>query len=206
MFDRLIYLQPSGLIANSERLDTFFTLSMESETEGVFAKNREENQTPPIIIFEPSAKKLDKNMAVIEAGDYKEDELLRSIPSSNAVTSDESKSVMETSAIYLEDDGLNLSSFINKTSYVRISDPGILGPEFGSPRSKLIRARPEQTEPREVWEAIYERYRQQRMEVCGLDLEPDPELMEVNRASSRSKKLRIQDGNEKKLMTQNEDG
>ena len=206
MFDRLIYLQPSGLIANSERLDMFFTLSMESETEGVIAKNREENPTPPIIIFEPSAKALDKSMAVIEAGNYEEDELLRGIPSSNAVTSSGSNSVVETSAIHLEDDGLNLSSFINKTSYVHISDPGMLGPEFGSPRSRLIRARPEQTEPREVWEAIYERYRQQRMEVCGLDLEPDPELMDVNRASSRSKKLRIQDGNEKKLMIQNEAG
>lgn len=205
-FDRLIYLQPSGLIINSERLDTFFTLPTESETEGVFAKLREENETAPILIFEPSAEAFNESMAAIEADIYKEDEFLRSIPSSSAATSDWRNSVVETSAIYLEDDSLTLSSFIDQTSYVHISDPGMLGPEFGSPRSKIIRARPEQTEPREIWEAIYERYRQQRMEVCGLDLEPDPELVDVDRASSRLKKLRIQDGNGKKLTIQNQAG
>lgn len=206
MFDRLIYLQPSGLIINSGRLDVLFTLSMESETKGVFAKLHEEKQTPPVLIFEPSTEALNKSMAVIEAGNYREDEFLRSIPSSNAAASNRSDSVVETSAMYLEDDGFNLSSFIDKTSYVHISDPGMLGPEFGSPRSRMIRARPEQTEPREVWEAVYERFRQQRMEVCGLDLEPDPELIEANRASSRLKKLRIQDENEKTLRIQNEAG
>lgn len=204
MFDRLIYLQPSGLIVNSGRLDTFFTLPMESEIEGVFAKHREESQNPPVILFEPSDESLNTSMAAIEAGNYREDEFLRSIPCSNAVTSNGRNSIVETSAIYLEDDSFNLASFIHQTSYVRISDPEMLGPEFSSPRSKIIKARPEQTEPREVWEAIYERYRQQRMEVCGLDLEPDPELIESNRASSRAKKLRIQDGNEKKLMTPDE--
>lgn len=206
MFDRLMYLQPSGLIVNSERLDTFFTRPMELETEGVFARHREESQNPPVILFEPSEEKFNTSMAMIEAGDYNEDEFLRSIPSTNAVTPNGIDSVVESSAIDLEDDFFNLASFIDQTSYIRISDPGMLGPEFSSPRSRLIRASPEQTEPREVWEAIYERYRQQRMEVCGLDLEPDPELMESNRASSRLQKLRIQDGNEMKLMTENEAG
>lgn len=206
MLDRLIYLQPSGLIVNSERLDMLFTLSMNSETRGVFAKLREENQAPPVLIFEPSTKAFNKSMAMIEAGNYKEDEFLRSIPSSNVATFNKSNSVVETSAMHLEDDGFNLSSFIDETSYVHISDPGLPGPEFSSPRSRLIRARPEQTEPREVWEAVYERYRQQRMEVCGLDLEPDPEFMELNRASNRLKKLRIQDENEKELRILSEDG
>lgn len=205
-FNRLIYLQPSGLIINSGKLDMLFTLAMESETKGVLAKLREENQAPPVLIFEPSAEAFNKTMAVFEAGNYREDEFLRSIPSSNAATSNRSHSVVETSAIHLENDGFNLSGFIDTTSYVHISDPGMLGPEFGSPRSRLIRARPEQTEPREVWEAVYERYRQQRMEVCGLDLEPDPGLMEGNLAHSRLKKLRIQDEDEKKLRIQNEAG
>ena len=206
MFDRLIYLQPSGLIINSERLDTFFTQPMESEIEGVFAKHHEESQEPPVIVFEPSEESLNTSMAVIEAGHYREDEFLRNLPSSNAVTSNGKDSIVETSVIHLEDDNFNLANFIDQTSYIRISDPGMLGPEFSSPRSRIIRARPEQTEAREVWEAIYERYRQQRMEVCGLDLEPDPALIESNRASSRAKKLRIQDGNEKKLRISNEDG
>ena len=183
-----------------------FTLSMESEIKGVFAKLREENQTPPVLIFEPSKEALNKSMAAIESGNYREDEFFRIIPSSDAATSNKTNSVVETAAMYLEDDGFNLSSFIDQTSYVHISDPGMLGPEFGSPRSRLIRARPEQTEPQEVWEAVYERYRQQRMEVCGLDLEPDPELMEINRASSRLKKLRVQGKDEKKLRIQNDAG
>lgn len=113
--------------------------------------------------------------------------------------------MVETSAIHQESDRFNLSSFIDTTSYVHISDPGMLGPEFGESKSRLIRARPEQMTQREVWEAVYERYRQQRMEVCGLDLEPDPELMGEKLVQGRTKKLRIGE-DQKTLRTQDEAG
>lgn len=206
MFNRLIYLQPSGLIINSGKLDMLFSTAMVSETMGISATFQEKAVTPPVIIFEPSVEALNKTIAVMEAGKHKEDEFLRNIPSSNAATSNRSYSVVETSAIHLEDDRFSLSSFIDTTSYVHISDPGMLGPEFGSSVSRLVRARPEQTEPREVWEAVYERYRQKRMEICGLDLEHEPELRGNTLASSRLKKIRIEAENEKTLRIHDEAG
>lgn len=206
MFKRLIYLQPSGLIINSGKLDMLFTRAMVSETMGISATNQEKGLNPPVLVIEPSVEALNRTLAVMEAGKYKEDEFLRNIPSSNAATSNRSYSVVETSAIHLEDDRFSLSSFIDTTSYVHISDPGMLGPEFGSSGSRLVRARPEQADPREVWEAVYERYRQQRMEICGLDLEHEPELKGNKPASSRSKKLRIEDEKEKTLRIHDEAG
>jgi hypothetical protein len=205
LFNRLIYLQPSGLIINSGKLDSLFTLAMDSETQGISANLPEENATPPILVFAPSAKALNKTLSVIQAGNYSEDQFLRNIPSLSTTTSNRSYSVVETSAMHQESDRFNLSSFIDTTSYVHISDPGMLGPEFGESKSRLIRARPEQMAQREVWEAVYERYRQQRMEVCGLDLEPDPKLMGIKLVQSRLKKLRIEEG-QKKLRAQNEAG
>jgi hypothetical protein len=206
MFDRLIYLQPSGLIINSPRLDLLFTLPMESKVKGISAKLQGNNASPPIVLVKPSAEAFNKSMSVIQAGKYKDDDFLKNNNISNATTSYQSHSVVETSAIHLEDDQFNFSSFIDTTSYVHISDPGIRGPEFGVSRSSVIRARPKQMQGREVWEAIYERYRQQRIEVCGLDLEPEPEVMEIKLAQSRVKKLRIPAEDQNLLSIQDEAG
>ena len=195
MFSRVIYFQPSGLIINSARLDKLFTLAMESETMGISANLGEEKATPQVLILQPSADAFNKSSSLIQAGEYSEDDFLRSIPSADTASFDHSNFVMETSAIHLMEDHFNLSSLIDTTSYVHISDPGMPGPEFSSSRSQVVRARPESTELRKVWEAIYERYRQKRMEVCGLDLEPDPELIESQPSQRRLKKSRIADEN-----------
>lgn len=77
-----------------------------------------------------------------------------------------------TSAFHLEDDTFDGAQFMEATSYVQLSDPGLLGPEFSASRLDLNRAKPQQMEQRRAWEAVYERYRQHRMELCSLDLEP----------------------------------
>jgi hypothetical protein len=68
-------------------------------------------------------------------------------------------------------DGFNATLFEQATTFVRFSDPEIPGPEYDVPYYLRAELRPENEEAKEAWEKLYERFRQRRMEVCGLDLE-----------------------------------
>lgn len=78
-FHRLVYLQPSGLILDSEKLDLLFTVPMQSELLGIPAEPRERGALPPIILFEPSMYIYNKTLLSIQAGKYDEEEFLREI-------------------------------------------------------------------------------------------------------------------------------
>jgi hypothetical protein len=68
-------------------------------------------------------------------------------------------------------DGFNATAFEQATTFVRLSDPELPGPEYDVPYSERVRLRPENEQAQEAWSKLYEKFRQQRMEVCGLDLE-----------------------------------
>jgi hypothetical protein len=68
-------------------------------------------------------------------------------------------------------DGFNATIFEGATTYVRLSDPEIPGPEYDVPYYDRVALRPKNDEARAAWEKLYERFRQRRMEICGLDLE-----------------------------------
>lgn len=65
----------------------------------------------------------------------------------------------------------NATRFEESTTFVRFSDPELPGPEYDVPYYQRVELRPENEEARRMWEGLYERFRQRRMEVCGLDLE-----------------------------------
>jgi hypothetical protein len=75
-------------------------------------------------------------------------------------------------------DGFNATLFEGMTTYVRLSDPEFPGPEYDVPYSERVALRPKNEEARGAWERLYEKFRQRRMDVCGLDLETwiKPEL------------------------------
>jgi hypothetical protein len=62
---------------------------------------------------------------------------------------------------------------LKDTAYVIVEDEGLPGPEFDIPYGDWLSARPEEGEQRRAWEGVYERYRDARREVCGLDLEAE---------------------------------
>ena len=67
---------------------------------------------------------------------------------------------------------LNATTLLASTAYIHISDPNLPGPEYDIPRGSFLAARPQEGQARKVWEFAYERFREDRMRVCGLDLEP----------------------------------
>lgn len=175
-FDRLIYLQPSGLILNSSPLDDLFTIPMNASLATPSAQSEHFPVTPPIVLFRPSMEKYHDLTASLSAGEYSEETFLQNIPrivlKPPIPGRDSARLLAETSALRLEGDDFNAKNFFAGTSYVHIRDPGMPGPDYDAPRDAFLRARPQDFHARSAWEDIYETYRTKRMDICGLDLEP----------------------------------
>ena len=174
MFHRLLYLASPGLMLNSARLDLLFTFPMESEILGIGNRPEIENGIPPMLLLEPSLELYNQSLQSIQANTYSDHAFFKDIPAIPAKAEDKSIISIRTSSIHLEDDQFDSTTFAKTTSYVHISDPAMPGPEFNAPNSNILRARPKQVEQRKAWGDVYERFRQQRMDVCGLDLQPTP--------------------------------
>ncbi|KAL8878874.1 MAG: hypothetical protein Q9192_008355, partial [Flavoplaca navasiana] len=105
---------------------------------------------------------------------YDEVEFLSKMSLLSDLPEDQIHVVAKTSALKLEDDSFNATAFLESTSYVHMSDPETLGPEFDAPKESVASFIPKKKEPTKAWREVHERYREMRMEVCGLDLEPAP--------------------------------
>lgn len=175
LFNRLIYLKPSGLLFDSGKLDMLFTLPMESAMLGFSGNPRDEDAIPSVILVKPSEKAYNDTLSSIPAGSYSDNEFIQHV-SLVTDTADQAHIMAKTSAIHLESDRFNVTEFIESTSYVHLSDPGLPGPEFNIPRRQLLRVKPKQPNHRKAWETVYEIFRERRISVCGLDLEPAPEV------------------------------
>lgn len=149
-----------------------FTLPMETPSLGISANTQDDSATPSVLLFQPSTKAVRDVGPSLAAGNYSEEEYLQNIPLMTDFAGDKVHLVAKTSALHLESDRFDATEFLDVTSYVQLSDPLMPGPEFDAPRERLDLARPGQLQPRKAWVDVYERYREQRMAVCGLDLEP----------------------------------
>lgn len=173
-YNRIVYLPPSGLVLDTSRLDHLFTLPMESDILGISAGPEDEGTSPSIILISPSKASFQATLSSIDPEKYDEDTSLSKIPLLADLPEDQVHVVAKTSGLRLEDDEFKATAFMDNTSYVHISDQNILGPEYDTPRQVLAFARPKKPEPNKAWQQVYETYRERRMDVCGLDLEPSP--------------------------------
>ncbi|KAI4116089.1 MAG: hypothetical protein LQ338_007765 [Usnochroma carphineum] len=173
-YNRIIYLPPSGLVLDTSGLDHLFTLPMETNMLGISAGSEEESTTPSVVLLSPSKEAFRLTMESLPSKNYDEDAFLSKIPLLADLQEDQVHVVAKTSSLRFEDDAFDAAAFLESTSYIHISDLDMLGPEYNSPREMIAAHRPEKPQPREAWQAVYEKYRQQRMDVCGLDLEPAP--------------------------------
>ena len=175
-FDRLMYLRPSGLILDSSHLDDLFTIPMNTSLATLSVGSGRVRMPPSIILLKPSMERYHGFAASLSAGEYSEESFLQGTPrigDNPPITGGESGRLLATtSALQLEGEDFNATSFFASTSYVQIQDPAMPGPEFDAPRDAFLRARPSGFQARGAWEDVYEKYRMKRMDICGLDLEP----------------------------------
>ncbi|KAI4281345.1 MAG: hypothetical protein L6R35_005675 [Caloplaca aegaea] len=173
-YNRLIYLPPSGLVLDTSGLDHLFTLPMETNMLGISAGSEDETITPSVVLLSPSKDAFQTTLESLPSNGYDEDGFLSKIPRLADLPEDQVHIVAKTSSLRHEDDGFDAAEFLDTTSYVHISDADMLGPEYDTPREMTTLARPRKLQPRKAWHDVYEKYRQGRMDVCGLDLEPAP--------------------------------
>lgn len=171
-FNRLIWLRPSGLIRDSDQLDLLFTLPMETPVLGISATNHNGDTEASIILFEPSKKAYQDLTDPYPEASYSETEFLHKIPMMTDLAEDQVHIVGKTSTLQSETEQFDAAEFLAITGFIHIFDPDHPGPEYDVPRKKLSSIQQSTVEARKAWERSYELYRQQRMEICGLDLEP----------------------------------
>ena len=171
----MIYLQPSGLVLDSGGLDRLFTLPMESTALGISASGgaqEEGSSLPSVMLFEPSKQAYEDSISNVFSSPNFEEEFQQSVPRMADMPEDQVFLVAKTSALQYEKAQFNATEFLEATAYVHISDADLAGPEYDMPPKEVAKARPTKPQHRKAWEAVYDRYRDLRMDVCGLDLEP----------------------------------
>lgn len=178
IFNRLIYLRPSGLIIDSADLDLLFTLPLPKESAilGISGNSKEEFTLPSIVIFEPSIRAYNDVLSSISIETYSDDEFLRHIPQISGI-GEQGHLVARTSAMSLESNVFTATDFFKSISYVHLTDPDFPGPEFDIPSQTVVGARPKLPQHRVIWEMVYEIFKERRMSICGLDLEPFPAMV-----------------------------
>lgn len=171
-FNRLIWLRPSGLVRDSDQLDLLFTLPMETPVLGISATNHGGDTEASIVLFEPSKTAYQHVIDSLNEASYSETGFLHDIPMMTDLAEDKVHLVGKTSALQSESDHFDATEFMDITGFIHIFDPNHPGPEYDIPKEKLPSIQPRGVEPRKAWERSYELYRQQRIDLCGLDLEP----------------------------------
>ena len=191
-FNRIIYLQPSGLILDVSPLDLLFTLPMsENRMLGLTSPISSTADRPAILLFEPSRTLYQDTIAALPEGAYPDLDFLSLVhmtpapPTNNKDNAAASATLLaETSSLHNAEVQFNASEFLETTGYVHFQDEGVQGPEYDL-TGDFLAAMPEEKEARNAWEGVYERFREGRMSVCGLDLVPvvavetGPEVVEA---------------------------
>ncbi|KAF2763277.1 hypothetical protein EJ05DRAFT_506888 [Pseudovirgaria hyperparasitica] len=172
-FDRVLYMQSPGLLLDSEPLDGLLAFAPTKKLSAIGAENE---ISMDLLLIQPDLA-VWNNLKDIRAEEHISDiKLLRKTFSADEAllrpSSYFSPSIVaDTASLRLPIDEFNATAFLDKTAYLRFTDPEIPGPEYDIPYVERANYRPAEDGPRLVWDRLYEVFRQRRMDVCGLDLE-----------------------------------
>ena len=198
-FNRIIYLQPSGLILDVSPLDLLFTLPMsEHRMLGLTSPTPSSADRPAILLFEPSKILYQDTIAALPEGAYPDLDFLSLVHMTPAPPTNgrddtvvSSTLLAETSSLQHVEAQFNASDFFETTGYIHFQDEGVLGPEFDLTMN-FFAAVPVRKEGRIAWEGVYERFREGRMGVCGLDLVPVAAVQTVSESVEAEEEMLVQ--------------
>lgn len=175
-FERIIYLQGPGVLLDASALDSLLAFS-ESKPLTAFPATAERKEiSTSLILIHPSMEQFEQLRGVRSSKPMSDLALFRqTFPAAESLFSEWSLSmgnvVYESQELRNAVEDFNATQFEEATTYVRLSDPELPGPEYDVPFTDRMAIRPKNLEAREAWEKMYECFRQRRMEICGLDLE-----------------------------------
>lgn len=179
-FNRVIYLPPSGLLLSADPMDLLFTLPMEDRPMLGLADPLGETREVDVLLIEPTKDLLQDTTSLLPEGAFLDSEFLGKVDSVPAPMPSDGENTIdllaETGSLAGVDTQFNATNFLESTAYVRMKDEGMPGPEYGVSQKQRAKVMPGTREAKKAWEEAYERYREVRMDVCGLDLEPVEKL------------------------------
>ncbi|KAI9832157.1 MAG: hypothetical protein M1819_004508 [Sarea resinae] len=191
-YKRLLYLQPSGFLLDSSPLDSLLTIPFESSLAALPADSTPA-QSASALFIQPSAPHSSQFQDSSLTGAFSVADLLRILPAESLpVSAEEVDSlVRETSSLSQEAGDFNVTAFFSTAAYLQFSDPHLPGPEYDIPRMDFLRAKPSNVGARVAWESMYEKFRERRMDSCGLDLEPyrPPAIEEIKDSETPNEAL-----------------
>jgi hypothetical protein len=171
-----VYLDGPGVLLDASALDSLLAFSKSEPMAAYPATPERTDMSTSLLLVHPSHESFRQLKEARSSNPVTDLDLFRqTFAAPQSLISEWSLSmgnvVYESQRLRDAGDGFNLTAFEGATTYVRLSDPELPGPEYDVPYSDQIHIRPKDEQAREAWEKLYERFRQRRMEVCGLDLE-----------------------------------
>lgn len=183
-YERILYLQGPGMLLDASALDSLLAFSKSEPMAAYPATPARKSLSTSLLLVHPSQQNYGHLKKLRGSQPMPDLELFRkSFAAPESLISSWSLSmgnvVYESQNLRDAIDGFNATVFEEATTYVRLSDPELPGPEYDVPYYERVALRPSNEEARGAWEGLYEKFRQRRMEVCGLDLETwtAPELL-----------------------------
>jgi hypothetical protein len=181
-FERIIYLQGPGTLLDASALDSLLAFS-KSQAMAAFPATPERRELSTSLLVHPSKETFQQLKSQRASKAMSDVELFQSaFPAPESLIAEWS---LAMGNVYYESQNLrepvdefNATAFEESTTYVRLSDPELPGPEYDVPYSDRVRLRPKNRDAEEVWSRLYEDFRQERMDVCGLDLEYMPVVLD----------------------------
>ncbi|TKA81312.1 hypothetical protein B0A49_00311 [Cryomyces minteri] len=179
-FERVLWLRTPGLLLDAAPLDALLAFEPVQGTADIAAE---------VLLVRPSAEEFGR-LAAAAAASSPSTSATGVFQSSTTLLPNVAALLATTAALYNTSDSFNATAYLHAAAYVRIADAGLPGPEFDVPLAAKVRARPLRTQAERVWSELYERFRQRRMDVCGLDLEPWREGLQGEEDEERKEKKR----------------
>jgi len=192
-YERLIYLQGPGVLLDASALDSLLAFSKSEPMAAYPATPERLALSTSLLMVHPSQQSFNQLRTMRASKPTSDLDLLRNtFTAPESLMSEWSLSmgnvVYESQQLRAAVDSFNATAFKQATTFVRLSDPELPGPEYDVPFAERVKLRPQNAEAEEAWSGLYERFRQRRMEVCGLDLEvppPDEARVEVRVEEAR---------------------
>lgn len=175
-YERILYLQGPGVLLDASALDSLLAFSKSAPMAAYPATPERKDLSTSLLMIHPSQESFRQLKASRASRATTDVQLFRStFAAPESLISEWSLSmgnvVYESQKLRDAPAGFNATAFEEATTFVRLSDPELPGPEYDVPYAERVKLRPQNAQADEAWSRLYERFRQQRMEVCGLDLE-----------------------------------
>lgn len=182
-FERVIYLQGPGVLLDASALDSLLAFSKSEPMAAISTTPDRKELSTSMMLIHPSQETFKKLKDVRAKKELSDQDLFQStFPAPDSLMAEWSPAMgnvyYESQSLREPVDEFNITAFEESTTFVRLLDAGIPGPEYDIPYSDRVKLRPKNLQAEEVWSRLYEDFRQARMDVCGLDLEYMPVVLD----------------------------